>query len=387
MIFVVQGPLIPIKNGAHNTAIHLINELNKLTELSVHLVYSRKDRSKTLETNKYFESNKIIYTNQELPISKNIFNCFLLWLIYPYRQINIRTKLKELNIAINGNEPILYFGSSYDQVLHKLLKISSNLSFFPADSCTLLEFNKHESSITRKLLQPIKTQIARYIEKNIVRSPFKKLFYVSKTDIEYINSFVAPNNKSYQIPLGVIYHKIKKAYRARTPEAMNLVFTGVMNYKPNEEAAIILCSKIAPALPNNQYNIKIVGRYPTDELISHQTDSIQIIGEVADLAPYLLNADYFISPIISGAGAKNKIIEALELGLIVVGSNNSFSGFSELPPGCFIAESVDDYVAVLEKLSKMNPDKKAALSHSAHQFINTNFSWAHSAKRLLKGLQ
>ena len=130
-------------------------------------------------------------------------------------------------------------------------------------------------------------------------------------------------------PVSVISNGVDIEYFA--PEAITknqarvpiIVFTGAMDYFPNVDAVEYFCKDILPlvcaAMPEAQFYI--VGRNPTRRVkrLSNRKQ-VLVTGTVSDVRPYLRNAVVAVAPFRLARGVQNKVLEALAMGLPVVGT-------------------------------------------------------------------
>ena len=155
------------------------------------------------------------------------------------------------------------------------------------------------------------------------------------------------------IPNGIDLEHFRPTDPLRS-SAPRVVFCGVMNYQPNEEAAIRLMQQIWPrvlqSLPDA--SLVIVGAHPTPRLqqIAGRDLSIEVTGTVPDVRSYLWNAAVSIAPLNTARGIQNKVLEALAAELPVVITPAVAEGLpSGVMPGCIVA--VDDEKAAEAVLS------------------------------------
>jgi hypothetical protein len=59
----------------------------------------------------------------------------------------------------------------------------------------------------------------------------------------------------------------------------------------------------------------------------YNTNTITVMDYVEDLSDYYINADFIISPILSGGGMKTKTAEALMWGKAIIGTDEAFCGY------------------------------------------------------------
>jgi glycosyltransferase involved in cell wall biosynthesis len=116
------------------------------------------------------------------------------------------------------------------------------------------------------------------------------------------------------------------ARRSTQPE---VIFTGVMSYPPNIDAAGYFARSIWPrvrdAVPDAVF--RIVGRSPAPEVLAlGKLERVEIVGEVDDLRDELERAWVAVAPMRVGVGIKNKVLEAWAAGAPVVMTSLATNG-------------------------------------------------------------
>ena len=113
------------------------------------------------------------------------------------------------------------------------------------------------------------------------------------------------------------------------PQADKIVFTGVMDYAPNEDAALYFSKEIFPLVraQRPQAQFWIVGSNPSATLKGlAQAGGIHVTGSVDDVRPYVRSAAVFVSPLRVGSGVKNKILAAMAMEKATVATPLSIDG-------------------------------------------------------------
>lgn len=164
-------------------------------------------------------------------------------------------------------------------------------------------------------------------------------------------------------------------------QSQNVVFTGSLAYAPNSEAVEFFVKKIWPYIIDKlpQARFQVVGKKPDTRLMRLNGGSVEIVGEVEDLRPYVWNAGVVVCPLLSGAGIKNKVLEAMALGKAVVATKIAVEGI----PGeegrhyvvCDDAKSMANAVVRLLE----SKDSRNAFENEAWTFVKDTFCWGEAA--------
>ena len=135
-------------------------------------------------------------------------------------------------------------------------------------------------------------------------------------------------------------------------ESSTVVFCGVMNYGPNEEAALRLIHRIWPKIIDKRPDARLllVGMNPTSRLRAAAAGqpTIEITGAVEDVRPYLWQSALSAVPLTVARGIQNKVLEALAAGLPTVVTPMVSAGLpSAVLCGTAVAESDEEFAGVI----------------------------------------
>ncbi|MCA9471138.1 MAG: TIGR03087 family PEP-CTERM/XrtA system glycosyltransferase [Nitrospirales bacterium] len=166
-----------------------------------------------------------------------------------------------------------------------------------------------------------------------------------------------------------------------------LVFTAAMDYFPNIDAVQYFCREILPKVrqvfPDVRFNI--VGRRPTHAVEKLASPGhIHVTGTVPDVRPYLIDASVAVVPLRIARGVQNKILEAMAMGLPVVGTSAAFEGLTvSQDNGIRIADDpqrfADEIVCLLN-----DPVLRSSCAEQAREFVAKRCSWQHCGSELEK---
>ncbi|HMO16996.1 MAG TPA: glycosyltransferase family 4 protein [Oligoflexia bacterium] len=197
------------------------------------------------------------------------------------------------------------------------------------------------------------------------------------------------NIKTYLVPNGVdqeYYHHSESSDKSLKPKkSSKAVFTGVMSYKPNVEAAIYFANQIFPSIKKQCPDLEftVVGANPPQEVLELELrDGIKVTGTVPDVRPYLEDASVFVCPMLSGAGIKNKILAAMSTGVPVVSTSLGVAGVEAEKETHFIlsdeplkfAENVVNIVKHEEEYRKM--------TLNALDLVREKYGWKRAASSI-----
>ena len=157
-----------------------------------------------------------------------------------------------------------------------------------------------------------------------------------------------------------------------------------MHHAPNVEGIIHFCHKILPeirsALPD--IKLKIVGREPTPEVRALASDHVEVTGWVDDVRPYVREAALFISPLIGGAGIKNKVLQAWSMEKAVLCTSISSGGLRTEPGrNIVIADSPAKFAEACIELLQ-DPDRRRELGRAGRATVLEHYTWQAKAREL-----
>jgi glycosyltransferase involved in cell wall biosynthesis len=164
-----------------------------------------------------------------------------------------------------------------------------------------------------------------------------------------------------------------------TPDKHNIVFTGSMDWLPNEDAMQYFIREVLPLVRKEipDVTLTVVGRNPYVSLVelSKSDKSIVVTGRVDDVRPYIEKAAVYVVPIRIGGGTRLKIYEAMSMGKPVVSTTVGAEGLpvtnnEEL----VLADYASDFAAALIRVFR-DRDWAAELGGRAAKLVREKFGW------------
>ncbi len=182
---------------------------------------------------------------------------------------------------------------------------------------------------------------------------------------------------------GVDLDYFRSAGGAKIPASM--VFTGVMDYRPNIDAVVWFCNEVLPIVQTEipAANFTICGSRPAPavrRLAKHR--GVTVTGWVADARPYLDRAEIFVAPLRMGRGVQNKLLEGLAMGLPCVASTAARRGTVVADgEGMLAADEPMDFARHVVDLLR-DGTRRAEMSRRARAAAEANYRWEVQLARL-----
>lgn len=203
---------------------------------------------------------------------------------------------------------------------------------------------------------------------------FDEVIAVSPNDRDYFKRTYGLASVS-SIPTGVdtgYFRPTKK----HTRDSCHLVFTGAMDWMPNEQGIVHFVQHVYPLIraAKPETTLTIVGRNPGPRITSliSQT-SIHVTGTVPDIRPYLERATVVIVPLQIGGGTRLKIFEAMAMGCPIVSTRIGAEGLP-LRDGEHIRLADSPEMIADVCITLMNDSALAGrLGSSGQNFVRENF--------------
>ena len=186
------------------------------------------------------------------------------------------------------------------------------------------------------------------------------------------------------VPTGVdTDYFVRQSAIRRAPGTM--VFTGSMDWMPNEDGIAWFVDSILPvirkAIPSA--TLTIVGRNPTAKVKALQspTNGVTVTGSVPDVRPYLASHQLFIVPLRVGGGTRLKIYEGMTMGLPTVSTTIGAEGLPVVNgEHLILADEPEIYAHACIALLN-DPARCEQMGDAADAYVREQFGWDGVAKR------
>lgn len=201
----------------------------------------------------------------------------------------------------------------------------------------------------------------------------------SKRDQELFQQLL-PGQKIVVVPNGVDAAEFTP--QTVRVEAHSMVFTGIMQYYPNDHGIAYFLEQIFPLIVKRvpDARVYVVGAHASKHVQSFASDNVIVTGYVDDVRPYVARAEVVIIPLLIGGGTRLKALEAMAMKKPIVSTSIGCEGI-ELVHG----ESVligDTPEAFADAAVQLFTDHglSARLTEKAYQTMCTTYRWEAIAK-------
>ncbi len=230
-----------------------------------------------------------------------------------------------------------------------------------------------------------------------VRSPARKLLYLHEYRKTYreelsvckkVDAVLTTSQNDLDIlereacrtPKFVVPNGVDMEYFAPAecePEPFSMVFTGTMDYLPNQDATIYFLNEIFPLIKRSLpgARVYIVGKNPPDAVRRRASADVVVTGYVDDVRPYVRRAAVSVVPLRMGSGTRLKILEALAMRKAVVTTSIGCEGI-DVRDGieAAIADRPELFAEKVVNLLR-NGDTASRLGRNGYELAKSRYDW------------
>lgn len=372
-------PFPPHKNGGVHTIYNILkNKINVEVDL---LYYFEKDSDSEYETiNQGLVSNvKFVDLRNDDSMLSRIKSLIIMQpdLVGQVNHVNLNTfiNLNLYDVVILDQIYSLPFAVFIPDKIKIISMLHDNMSLMYSRKKTV------ETSIFKKIYNDFQCKYYHRIE-NKFFSRLSRIVFVSELDANLCKKD-HPKYKNIITNMTLGADVADKKDISTLKVNNSIVFSGVMSYGPNEDAAYYFATKLFPSIKKHCPDciFYIVGKEPSERIKNLETDipGIVVTGYVDNMVTTITKASIYISPLRFGSGTKNKVLEAMAAGMPIVLSPVSREGIDDLEDGvnCIFADT--DEAWTIKILQLFNDDEKLqSLGMRAQEFIISKHSWSKS---------
>ena len=230
-------------------------------------------------------------------------------------------------------------------------------------------------------------RMLRYEGRTLAR--FDRVLAVSEADRETMRRLYpdAISGPVHVVPTGVDteYYTPATGGNTASPRNRSMVFTGSMDWLPNEDAMLYFCREILPCIRREEPDatLSIVGRSPSAAVAAlAKQDGVIVTGRVDDVRPYVRNAAVYLVPLRIGGGTRLKIFEAMAMGKAIVSTTVGAEGLPvKHGEHVWLADNPQAFARAVVSLMR-DDDRRRQLEAAARKLVLERYDWSAVAGRL-----
>jgi len=218
----------------------------------------------------------------------------------------------------------------------------------------------------QRTLLAFETRVARAFDENVFCTPLEQEIFQR----------AVPGASSLVLRNGVDLEHFQPAPERAEPG--HLVFTGVMDYLPNADGCEWFVREILPLVRRRHpaARFSIVGSRPNAKVQAlAQVDGVTVTGFVPETRDWLARAAVSVAPLRIARGIQNKVLEAMAMGLPIVGTTSATQGVDGVAERDFLV--CDDARGFADAVVRLldAPEPARELGRRARRFVEQNYDW------------
>lgn len=269
---------------------------------------------------------------------------------------------------------VFVYSSAMAQYVDDSIQIPIVIDFVDMDSQKWLQYARHKP-FPWSVLYRLEGQRMKAYERRIATRAAANLV-VSRAEAALFRA-TAPGAPLAVLPLVIDTEYFSPGPRRVTPGTPTLIFTGVMDYFPNEDAVEYFARAILPRIRQGMPRVRfvIVGQRPSRRVRRLAAIAgIVVTGRVPDVRPYLADAHVAVAPFRLAQGMQTKILEAMAMAVPVVATSKAHEGL-EATQGreLFVEDAPGSFANAVIRLLR-EPALQAQVGAAARSFVEGHHS-------------
>ncbi len=392
ILWVKSGDLLPLDAGGKIRSYHLLKQLARKHDVTLFLYYGERSQDTHKELEREF--GRVICCRLRLPkpgslgdVIGYVRNLFSLrpYSVGKYARRDVLRTLRQLVCTETFDILVCDYAQTADVI--------------PWDiPCPKVIFTHNvEAQIWRRHYQVSSNALWKAVSwreywamARMERCALKRahrILTVSETDRDFFAEFV-DRDKIAAIPTGVDENYFRPG--PESEQSCALVFTGSMDWSPNEDAILYFAEQILPRIRSRvpEASLWVVGRKPSPRLyaLAQIDTNIHVTGRVDDIRPYLSKAAVYVVPLRIGGGTRIKIFEAMAAGKAVVSTSIGAEGLPVTHmENIVIADEPEEFALRVVTLLK-DVTFRRDVGLAARKLVEQEYTWTAAADSFEKAL-
>ena len=381
LIWVKVGGLWPVNTGGRIRSFHILRELSRRHQVTLLTTHASGDDPRALEA--ALPGCEVISVPWAL--AKRGSARFALALLKSWLS-SLPVDLYKARVpALRRELARRLAGGGVDLVIADFLLAAPNVAGAGTVPTVLFAHNvEHmiwqrlsdvERRPWRRLLLAVETRKMRRYE---VRACARAGLTIAVSDADRrVLAAAAPGSRVGAVPTGVDVDYFAPDGIPEVPG--RLVFTGSMDWYPNEDGIVHFIEAVLPLIRREvpETELTVVGRNPSPRLLAAaRAAGVHVTGLVDDVRPHMAAASVYVVPLRIGGGTRLKIFEALSMAKAVVSTAVGAEGLP-LTPGehLLLADDPTRFAGAVTSLLRDSAGRRA-IGAAGRRLVQERYSWA-----------
>lgn len=385
ILFIAPRVPLPADTGGKIRTLNILKQL--ALESNLHLVCFSFD-----ENDKDYLSDlkKLKIKVTLVPMLETTLFQKVYWLFFHGMPISL---IKYHTSAMEHAVKKLVENESFDAIHVDHLHMAHYLNCFKGIPCMLDEHNVEykilqrcaavEKSLPKKIAYENQSKKMNRFESETAQK-FSCVFTCSIDDRLLLNKITNGLVPIYVVPNGVDTDYFKPDTNETMEDA--LVFTGSMDWLPNDDAITYFCDEILPLIweRNKEIKLYVVGKSPSQSVkeLAAKDSRVVVTGRVDDVRPYIAKSKVFVVPLRVGGGTRLKILEAMAMGKAIVSTSIGAEGIAYSQDENILLADTPEEFANKTVNAIANSSKIQALGKSGRELVLESYDWRVVGRQL-----
>jgi sugar transferase (PEP-CTERM/EpsH1 system associated) len=390
VLWVKSGGLLPLDTGGKIRSFQLARELARKHQVTLFTFYPEHPLDRHIELEQIF--SRVVRIPMKLAKRASFIDCVNYgWNLFSARP-HAMTKYCRAEIAKELREHLRR--ERYDVIICDFLLTAAVI---PWDvGCPKIIFTHNvEAVIWRRHYEVSRNPVWKMISwreyrtmDNMERKYLRQadhILTVSEADKQTFSEFLDPSRITV-IQTGVdteYFHPSCEQEKPKAGEPSSMVFTGSMDWLPNEDGIFYFAEQILPLVRKElpDATLTVVGRSPSARLLAlaEKNGGIKITGRVDDVRPYMNQGGIYIVPLRIGGGTRIKIFEAMAMGKAVVSTSIGAEGLPVTHDENIVLADRSEEFAGRVILLLRDAALRKRIGNAARALVEQNYSWSSVA--------
>ena len=162
------------------------------------------------------------------------------------------------------------------------------------------------------------------------------------------------------------------------------MFFGAINYFPNHDGVVYFIDEILPIIraARPKVRFQVLGPGANSEVLARAGDSVEILGMVDDVGPFIERAAAVVVPLRLGGGTRLKVVEAMAKAKPIISTRLGAEGIDVVDgTHLLLADEPREFAAAVERVLS---DRALAdqLGAGARRLAEERYTWQAIGGRL-----